>query len=456
MEAESLPAPSAESLLSGTPYLVASDATSQKRFGRVLERSVELGSRARAVGARIQTEASDVFASFGLTLRSEAVAESNRMEDFDWTPQQVREVILANRELLDAPVHTFLEAVRADSRTYEALGLYRAQLLAEEWSRSEERPREIEMRQLHGLITAGAHYAGRYKTAPNNIGGATHIPPAPADAAEGMTVLANWWREGTGDPLLDATVVHAWLVHLHPFEDGNGRMARLLGNVALSQDEYPPLIISAESDRGEYYAALAASDDGDLLPLFDLFGRVLRRSTKLMSSPDYVERVLRDRMLTSPSRQRALWHAQAQALTRALKSELRSRAWDGHVQGYPSDLSFDELAVLNPDGNSWYFRVADQQGRQGWLLWFGFNSVGYQDSYGEPSGYPSIFLSTRNEDPEALHPYSPVRDVGLDDVWSELVLVPGVARPARLHRASDWEELTIQDAARLMVDDVTR
>jgi Fic family protein len=443
--------PNSEELLKGTPYLIGNTPWAAKQFRQLLTRSTEIQSRAERVGQRIREQAGDVFASFGLILRSELIAESNRMEYFDWTAEQVRDEVMRYRELLKLPVHTFLESVRADARVYEAIGLYRAQLLAEEWAESDLPPREIEIRQLHGLITAGAHYAGRYKIAPNEITGSNHRPPAPAEAAEGMHILSGWWEGGTGYPMLDATIVHAWLAHLHPFEDGNGRMARLLANLSLSQNSYPPLIIQADSDRGEYYDALASSDDGDILPLFELFTRVLRRAVRRMDQPDYVENVIRDRMLVTPSQQHRLWQALAQRFARKLTEALGHAGLRADVQGYPSAAGFLDMANGNPDGNTWFLKVMDNGGRVRWLLWFGFNSREYCDVFNEQSGYPSIFLSVRNEDPEASHPYSPLWGDSEESLWTELVLIPGRQQPARLLVGSyaeyDWQEYTIEGAA---------
>ncbi|MGY1669766.1 Fic family protein [Geodermatophilus sp. SYSU D00710] len=438
---------SAEEMLAGTPYLIADGSFNARKFERVLQKALEVRTKAERVGTHIQQQAADVFESFGLVLRSELVSESNRMEHIEWTPTQVREAVQRHRDLLALPVHTFVESVRGDDRTYEALGLYRAQLLAEEWASSDMRPREIEIRQLHGLVVGGAHYAGRYKQAENRIGGAAHVPPAPAEAAEGMRGLASWWSAGTGAPALDAAVVHAWLAHLHPFEDGNGRLARLLANLALSQHGYPPLIIQADSDRGEYYDALAASDDGDVLPLFDLFTRLLRRAVRRMGQPDYIENVIRDRMLTTPTQQQSLWQVQAERFTTAFRTALRRDGMDAHVQGYPSHEAFLDLADLRADGNSWYLKVTDSTGHPGWLLWFGFNSYDYCDVFGGPSGYPSIFLSVRAEDPDAVHPYRPLAVSDDDSIWTQLLFIPGRAKPARLLIGHRWLELSIDDAA---------
>jgi Fic family protein len=440
--------PAAERMLEGTPYLISDGSAADRKFHRVITKSTNVRLLAQKVGANIHAQAADVFTSFGLVLRSELVAESNQIEYNNWTSEEVRTEVLRHRELLELPVHSFMESVRADTRVYEVLGLYRAQLVADEWASTSIRPRETEIRQLHGLITADKHYAGRYKTAPNEISGSRHVPPGPADAAEGMHALAHWLESGTGDPALDATLIHAWLVHLHPFEDGNGRIARLLANLVLSQSEYPPLIIRADSDRGEYYDALACSDDGDILPLFELFVRVMRRSVRSMGQPNYVENVIRDRMLTTPSRQKELWQVLAQGFTDEFRRSLRASGLDAQIQGYPSNASFLDLAEGNPDGNSWYLKVTDRDGKPCWLLWFGFNSEMYTDSHGTKSSYPSIFLSTKDDDPTALHPYRFVEPGTDDSVGTEIVLIPGRAKPARVLIGYMWHELSIASVAR--------
>lgn len=436
----------AEVMLAGTPYLIDDRRSGEITFAKILKRAGDIQANAERVGTRIRDQAGEVFESFGLILRSELVSESNRIESIDWSPDQVRQAVLANKDLLTLPAHAFVESVRGDDRTYEALGLYRAQLLADEWAIEGAIPRQIEIRQLHRLILGPVSHAGRYKVGHNSIAGAAHTPPAPADAAEGMRSLAQWWESGSGSPALDATVIHAWLAHLHPFDDGNGRLARLLANMALSQHAYPPLIIEAASDRGEYYDALAASDEGDILPLFDLFTRLMRRAVKRMGHPEYIENVIRDRMLTSPAQQQRLWQAQVEHLTDTLRHHLRQEGLDAQVQGYPSAAAFEDLANRNSDGNSWHLKVT-KSNRPEWLLWFGFNSWDYCDMFDGPSGYPSVFLSRRTDDPAALHPYTPVPPSDDRSLWTELVVVPGRAQPARLRIGHEWKELSLHDAA---------
>ncbi|MCL4776534.1 MAG: Fic family protein [Gammaproteobacteria bacterium] len=78
-----------------------------------------------------------------------------------------------------------------------------------------------------------------------------------------------------------AEVQAAWLHHrfteIHPFQDGNGRVARSLATLAFLRDGYFPLVVRG-SDRNDYLYAIYAADAGNLAPLVDLFGRLQKRA----------------------------------------------------------------------------------------------------------------------------------------------------------------------------------
>src|SRR5690606_33418026 len=86
-----------------------------------------------------------------------------------------------------------------------------------------------------------------------------------------MEQWEQWSRNSVMVPtLLRATLLHAWLEHIHPFIDGNGRTGRAITNLEFVRAGYPPIIIRRK-DRDTYLDALARADNGDLAALVDLF-----------------------------------------------------------------------------------------------------------------------------------------------------------------------------------------
>jgi len=369
-----------EEQLRGTPYLIASDATSQARFAQIQNRSLQINQLALSVSEHIRSLADTLLAPFTAAIRTELVAESNRIEGYDWSSSTVKQAVATHRELLSAPLHTFLNALRHDPRVFEAVGLFRAHALAEEWARNGARPRAFEIRALHALIAAGETFAGSYKDVPNIIGGSPHRTTAPLDVPQQMDQLCTWWHGSAIDPILEATVVHAWLTHIHPFKDGNGRMARLLANVSLARSNYPPLILKSEADRGQYYDALSESDGGNILPLYDLCTKVVRRTVRIMSRPEYVEDVIHERLLISLETTHALWSQSVRDFASELEYHLERYDFGVQLMGYRDLTTFGLLLECDPDGNGWYLIVLDRRGRSVWLLWFGYSTSLMADS----------------------------------------------------------------------------
>lgn len=443
----------AEKLLAGTPYLIAWDSVSARRFDAAVTRSLETRRRTTETNARIVAEAREVLDPYLKAARTDMVAESNVIEGMQWSAKEVRAVVAAHHELLSAPVRTLVESVKSDPRVYEALGLYRAHEIAETWSANDRVPRAHEIRELHRLILGAASGSGEFKKFENAIGGSAHRTASVADTPRVMLELADWWGEGTPDPLLTATVVHAWLAHIHPFEDGNGRLSRILANLELARHGYPALSVRAASDRGEYYAALAASDEGDLLPLYELFGKVLRRQAKIMARPHYVSAVIRDRLLASEAQRHTYWLTSLNNFTTALSQRLRERCAMLEVQGTLDAASFSLLCERDVEGNGWFATVRRRGEPSEWLLWFGFRSRPWTD-IDDSAVYPSIFISRRDRMPAAMHPYT--RDFPSADVRGrlpdEISITPAVPAPVRQRFGFDITESRPPEAAEALAD----
>lgn len=98
-----------------------------------------------------------------------------------------------------------------------------------------------------------------------------HYQAIPAEHLDDeMDKFLRWWRESRQkvDGLMRAAVAHLWFVAIHPFEDGNGRIARSLTEMALAQDEtlanrYYSLSSRIMAERESYYAILDGTNKGD-------------------------------------------------------------------------------------------------------------------------------------------------------------------------------------------------
>jgi len=132
--------------------------------------------------------------------------------------------------------------------------------------------REVDIRELHRLVVrnkAEAH-PGSYRQIGVVISGSEHKPPEPISVPALMAKLVDALNQTEGySPLVYAAYVHHQFVAIHPFADGNGRVARLLMNLVLLRFGYPIVNIRRE-DRSKYYEALSFADVGLYSPLVEL------------------------------------------------------------------------------------------------------------------------------------------------------------------------------------------
>ena len=97
-----------------------------------------------------------------------------------------------------------------------------------------------------------------------------------------MDQLIAWYEEHEGKNV-PPEIESAWLHHrftlIHPFVDGNGRVARCLATLVLLKHQWFPLVVT-RGDRTEYLSALQEADQGDLGPLVMLVGLLQKRVNK--------------------------------------------------------------------------------------------------------------------------------------------------------------------------------
>ena len=93
--------------------------------------------------------------------------------------------------------------------------------------------------------------------------------PAPQRVPGEMAAFLDWLRTpGEDEPIVRAAIAHLWFVTIHPFDDGNGRIARTLTDYVLAQADDTPLRFYSISnqimaERDDYYRILEATQHGD-------------------------------------------------------------------------------------------------------------------------------------------------------------------------------------------------
>ena len=121
---------------------------------------------------------------------------------------------------------------------------------------------------------------GDYKQQPNNPtrpDGTVHVycPPEHV-AAEMDQLVAMHSRHEDVAPEVEAAWLHHRFSQIHPFQDGNGRIARALATLIFIKANWLPLVVR-DGERQPYIEALERADGGDLRPLVAFFAKLQRR-----------------------------------------------------------------------------------------------------------------------------------------------------------------------------------
>jgi len=146
----------------------------------------------------------------------------------------------------------------------EALDHYDAIRYVRELARQETPLTESDVRNLHKLVMqrSAPEIAGQYADLPRYVRTETgrYSFPSPPEIPALVGDLAGWLRTAPDSPDT-AFTAHRRVVGIHPFNDGNGRTARLLMNLVLIRGGYPPIAVRPE-DRLEYIRSLQQEQAG--------------------------------------------------------------------------------------------------------------------------------------------------------------------------------------------------
>jgi Fic family protein len=119
------------------------------------------------------------------------------------------------------------------------------------------------LQKVNGILTknTGVVYGGRIRFFDVRIQGSTHIPPSHMEVKKHIRNFLKWYSANKNKlhPFELATLIHAKLTWIHPFEDGNGRTARAIMNFILMKKGFPMFFIPIEK-REEYSQSLEIAD----------------------------------------------------------------------------------------------------------------------------------------------------------------------------------------------------
>ncbi len=140
---------------------------------------------------------------------------------------------------------------------------------------------EAFIKEIHKIIMTNIDdiQAGVYRATNVRILGSVHIPPSPIKIQSLITDFLRWYNENKhvmSIPEL-AAWIHYHFVCIHPFIDGNGRTSRLIMNLVLIQNGFPPAII-LNIDRKKYYRVLKQADLDKPDDFLNFIGRSIERS----------------------------------------------------------------------------------------------------------------------------------------------------------------------------------
>jgi Fic family protein len=169
--------------------------------------------------------------------------------------------------------------------------------------------------------------------------------PKAARVAGDMMAFLDWFNGERGiDPVLEAGVAHFWFVTIHPFDDGNGRIARAIADMQLARSEQSPqrfysMSAQIRQERKAYYDVLERTQKGDL----DITGWLAWFLACLSRAFDSAEEIL-----TGVLGKARFWEKHAGVPLNDRQRDLLNRLLDG-FEGKLTSSKWAKIAKCSPD-----------------------------------------------------------------------------------------------------------
>lgn len=169
--------------------------------------------------------------------------------------------------------------------------------------------------------------------------------PEAARLSEEMKSFLAWFDNATSlDPVLKAAIAHLWFVTIHPFEDGNGRIARAITDLQLARSEDSPqrfysMSAQIRQERNAYYTILEQTQKGDLniTPWLDWFFTCLDRAVANAEN-----------ILASVLRKARFWARLTEQSINDRQRDILNRLLDG-FEGKLTSSKYAKIEKCSPD-----------------------------------------------------------------------------------------------------------
>jgi len=223
----------------------------------------------------------------------QSIGSSTRIEGAKLSDREVEELLSG------------LQITRLHSRDEEEVAGYAESMELVFESYADIPVDENHIKQLHQVLlkysSKDVRHRGEYKKLPNHVEafdangkslGVVFQTASPFDTPRKMAELAEWlaleWREHLTHPLLTVGLFVVHFLAIHPFQDGNGRLSRILTTLLLLQAGYGYVPYSSleriiEGDKDQYYVSLRRTqktiytDNGTIMAWLTFFLRRIRK-----------------------------------------------------------------------------------------------------------------------------------------------------------------------------------
>ena len=237
------------------------------------------------------------FAQFEIELKREWAIETGLIERLYSWDRGVTQLLITNGIVAD-----YIPSTKAQNAKWIELVIKDHESALEHLFGFVKRDRTLTpsyIKELHSLITKHQDTCeaidslgslvevpllkGDFKKQPNDPlrkNGVVHHYCPPEHVPAEIDKLCELHKKHTKDrvaPEVEAAWLHHGFTCIHPFQDGNGRVARALASLVFIQEGWFPLVVR-ERDRVRYIEALERADDGELEALVELFGYLQKKN----------------------------------------------------------------------------------------------------------------------------------------------------------------------------------